>query len=432
MISYLGNSVTARLTLLFATVSVLVLLVLGFVVGRLVDRHFGELDSELLSNRLELVRHALSETDPEDHNEKLIDHLNELFAVDKKIAVRITNEKGDVLYSRAFELEYPKPSLIKTPVRIESANGEALWVVSDFVRFANQNVEPAFVELVSDLSHHERFMSTFKMALWTTVVIAAAISGLMGFMAVRSGLKPLRNISHKAARITASHLDQRLPVETVPNELAEVARTLNEMLARLEGSFLKLSDFSSDLAHELRTPVSNLLTQTQVTLSKDRDISEYQEVMLSNSEELERLSRTIADMLFLAKADNELIIPNFEVVNLRGEVDSLLEFYEVLAEERSIDITVQGNGRVSGDRLMLRRAVGNLISNAVRHSNDGSAVDIEISSSHQGSTVLTVGNHGETIGNEHLARLFDRFYRADPSRKRDSALSGPWAALNAT
>lgn len=142
------------------------------------------------------------------------------------------------------------------------------------------------MDVATDLTYHETLMVSFRASLWTAVALAAFASGLMGLAAARRGLAPLRDISRNAARFTANRLDRRLPVESIPVELAEVARTLNEMLARLDESFHRLSDFSSNLAHELRTPVSNLLTQTQVTHPKARTADEYRDVLASNSEAL--------------------------------------------------------------------------------------------------------------------------------------------------
>jgi two-component system heavy metal sensor histidine kinase CusS len=261
------------------------------------------------------------------------------------------------------------------------------------------------------------------------VWFAALLTGFLGWVAARRGLAPLREISRSAAGITASRLDQRLAVASIPVELAEVAQTLNEMLARLEESFRRLSDFSSDLAHELRTPVSNLLTQTQVTLSRTRTLDEYQDVLASNAEEFERLSRTIADMLFLAKSDNELIVPHRERVDLAAEIASISEFYEALVEEKGISLTCSGSGVVHGDRLMLRRAIGNLLSNAVRHTPGKGRVTVQVNDVDNGWSVVSVENTGETIAPEHLTRLFDRFYRVDPSRHRFSEGAGLGLAI---
>jgi two-component system heavy metal sensor histidine kinase CusS len=186
---------------------------------------------------------------------------------------------------------------------------------------------------------------------------------------------------------------------------------------------------SSDLAHELRTPVSNLLTQTQVTLSKARSAEDYRDILASNAEEFERLSRTISDMLFLAKADNNQIIPNREAIDLAEEIGDLLEYYDVLAEEKSIDLSFSGAGQILGDRLMLRRAISNLLSNALRHTPNDGVVTVQIEERDDGLTHIAVENTGNEIPAEHLPRLFDRFYRVDSSRLRTTENSGLGLAI---
>jgi two-component system heavy metal sensor histidine kinase CusS len=201
------------------------------------------------------------------------------------------------------------------------------------------------------------------------------------------------------------------------------------MLARLEDSFRRLSDFSSDLAHELRTPISNLMTETQVAISKARSADQYREVLYSNLEEYERLARMIADMLFLAKADNGLIVPSSEMVDLAIEARELFGFYEAFAEEHGVSLVLAGGGVVRGDRLMIRRAMSNLLSNAVRHTPREGSVKVLIEECRSGETRLSVENPGEEIEPKHLPRLFDRFYRVDSSRHKASEGAGLGLAI---
>jgi two-component system, OmpR family, heavy metal sensor histidine kinase CusS len=415
------RSVTLRLTLLFAAVSATVLLALGLLVGVLVEDHFEDLDMELLGGKLELVRHALDGVVAPEDLPPLARRLDAALVGHHGLSVRIWGGKGSTLYVSAgaeFSSESDHAPVPGGPYRIAGRAGHQLRALAAEGAADLPGIGPAVVEVATDLMHHEMFMASFRTALWSTVGLAALASGLLGWAVARRGLAPLRDISRDAASITANRLDRRLPTEAIPEELAEVARTLNAMLARLEESFRKLSDFSSDLAHELRTPLSNLLTETQVTLAKARTAREYEDVLASNAEELERLSRTISDMLFLAKADNGLVLPNPEPVDLRGQVEGLLSFYEALAEEGGVRLAVEGQATVPGDPLMLRRAIGNLLSNALRHTPRGGHVAVRLCASEDGAGTVSVENTGETIPAEHLPRLFDRFYRVDPARRQ--------------
>ncbi len=426
------KSLTARLTLLFAAVSSCVLLALGLVIGSLVERHFEDTDLELLEGKLELIQHAVVSARAEGGFDDLAGHLEAALIGHRGLAVGIWGADGKLLFL-SDEADFPKSNMppsasVALPKTWDGRNGNRYRGLSGKAPTGVTGEAPATVALSTNLSHHEHFMQSFRMAMWMVVSLAALLSGFLGWLAARRGLAPLRSIARRASDITANSLDQRIDAGEIPVELAEVVTTLNAMLCRLKESFDRLSHFSSDIAHELRTPVSNLLTQTQVMLSRARSLEEYQDVLASNAEELERLSRTIADMLFLAKADNNLLMPTRERVDLGAEIASMLEFYDALADEKHLQILVTGAAEVAGDRLMLRRAVGNLLSNAIRHTPVQGSINISLEVN--GVEVrIRVENNGETIPPEHLPRLFDRFYRADSSRQHSGEGSGLGLAI---
>jgi two-component system heavy metal sensor histidine kinase CusS len=170
------------------------------------------------------------------------------------------------------------------------------------------------------------------------------------------------------------------------------------------------------------------MTQTQVALSRARSADEYRSILESNAEEFERMARMISDMLLLAKSENGLVVPSREIVQLADEVHALFDYYDAVAEEKELTLLVQGDAQVSADRLMLRRALGNLLSNAVRHAKPGSVVRVTISA---GDRHILIGmeNTGDVIAAEYLERVFDRFFRVDPSRQRSSVGTGLGLAI---
>jgi two-component system heavy metal sensor histidine kinase CusS len=276
---------------------------------------------------------------------------------------------------------------------------------------------------------HHKFMVVLYRHLWLAVTVGILATGLLGWLAARRGLAPIRQMARVAQQVTASSLDNRLAVEQLPVELHELADNFNQMLSRLGDAFRRLSEFSSDLAHELRTPIANLITHTHVALSRTRSADDYREVLYSNSEEFDRLARMITDMLFLAKADHGLIVPRNEAVNLETEVGDLFEFYDALAEDQGVSLQREGEGLVTGDRLMLRRALSNMLSNAINHTPRGGVVNVRIETTRTGETHLSVENPGEGIPSEHLPHIFERFYRVDSSRKRSTEGAGLGLAI---
>ena len=433
------KSITSRLTLFFFFFSTLILLVVFLLVGSLVESHFEEQDLMELHGKLELVRHALAKVKtsseltnvPQIPSDALIGHPD--------LSVAILGPDQRILFTTpnaafaTFLLEKPRSKDLSgesesSPVMWEQ-EGKIYRGISAFAETGITGQSSTKVALAINIEHHQTFMKAFHNNLWKAITAGILLTIVLGWVAARRGLAPVRQMADVAKGISASHLSDRLSSNSVPPELANLAIAFNEMLTRLEGSFHRLSDFSSDLAHELRTPISNLMTQTQVALSKGRSAEEYREVLYSNLEEYERLARMIADMLFLAKADNGLIIPSSEIVDLAQEVRELFGFYEAIADEQGVSLILTGQGTVSGDRLMLRRAISNLLSNAIRHTPNGGSINVFIDHSNPEETNLAIENSGETIAMEHLSRLFDRFYRVDPSRHKTSDGAGLGLAI---
>ena len=413
-------SLTTRLTLFYAVGSAIVLFVMEVIVSVAVQKHFDELDASTLNDKSHLLHQVVGQA---DSREDLVARLDIALPKHHDLHVRVADSTGATLYQHS-------------PAASEAAEAGAQhpmpWPEATDSRSVSFVVYPSFasesgltVDATLDTHQHGQFLAQLRDLLGLYLALAALLSGLLGWWATRRGLAPLREIKAKAREVTAQKLDRRMPVEAFPVEMADLAESLNDMLARLQSDFQRLSDFSTDLAHELRTPISNLLTQTQVALSLPRDAQAYREILGSNAEELERLARTVSDMLFLAKTENHLAPPHPERLAVEDEVRALFDFYEALAEDKGVRLRLQGEASWVGDRLMLRRALSNLLSNALRHTPVGGDVGVEIAT--QGGRVsICISNTGPQIPAEVLARLFSRFFRADKAR---SSLDSDGAGL---
>ncbi|MBU0751352.1 MAG: heavy metal sensor histidine kinase [Gammaproteobacteria bacterium] len=410
-------SITLRLTLFFSILSTGVLLVLGLLVGHAVERHFVEQDMELLQGKTLLVGNLLRHVTQLADLDELPRQLEDSLVGHHELAVRVAGRNGQRVFA-THAMDFPA-----TLLDAATADGQPrVWLqaghpwrgIASLQATGIAGQPPLLVAVGVGIAHHASFMASFRRTLWLLIVAAATLSGFLGWVAVRRGLAPLREIRAGAARVTASHLDYRIDVHAVPVELATLAESLNAMLARLEASFNQLKEFSSDIAHELRTPISNLMTETQVALTRVRSTDEYRETLASNLEEFERLARMISDMLFLAQADHGLIVPKGESVDLAEQVAELCDFFDALAEEKQLHLSSSGTAQVTGDRLMLRRALANVLANAIRHTPAGGNIRVRIKTS--AGVSVEIENDGEPIPDGHLPRLFDRFYRADPSR----------------
>jgi len=427
------RSVTFRLTLFFSAVSTAVLLSVGYLVGALVEGHFIEQDLNEFDGKAELVRHVLAKVRSQGDLDQVPQLLDDALVGHPGLSITIIGPEGRILFASSDRVFPDAPlegrsnrrlSGRRDPVVWESG-GHAFREIVTTLPTGITGMPPTFTVLIAvNIDHQRVFMEAFRKILWLSIASGILLTGVLGWIAARRGLEPVRRIATLAGSISASRLGDRLSLEAVPAELSDLASAFNAMLARLEDSFRRLSDFSSDLAHELRTPVGNLVTETEVALSRARSADEYREVLYSNLEEYNRLSRMIGDMLFLAKADNGLIVPQREKVNLDAETRELFAFYDALAEEKGVGLVLEGAGAILGDRLMIRRALSNLLSNALRYTLRGNSVKVSIDRLDSGETRLAIENPVEDIPPEHLPRLFDRFYRVDASRQKTSDGTG--------
>ncbi|MDH1537770.1 heavy metal sensor histidine kinase [Pseudomonas chengduensis] len=410
-------SLTARMSLMFMSAVIAVLTVAGLSFNMLSQHHFKMLDRQALVEKLESAKHILNNARGEASLSEELPQLRALLGAHQDLAATILASDGSVLFS--------DPRAVEVPERFRRENEQSMWEwqngqhmyrgMTAQISVADQ-AEPLTALLILDVTNHTHFFDTLQRWFWIGLVISALFSAALGWVVARSGLRPLRQVTHVASGMSARSLQERIPLEPVPRELQQLVLSFNAMLARLEDAFVRLSNFSADIAHELRTPVSNLMTHTEVVLSKKRDINAYEENLYSNLEDLKRMSRMIDDMLFLAKADNGLIVPEQSDIELADVAAKLTEYYRLLAEERDIRLSVTGTGRVRGDRLMLDRAISNLLSNALRYTPEGKTISLRIRQTAD-TTSLSIENPGGTIAPEHLEKLFDRFYRVDPARR---------------
>ncbi|MGY2184995.1 heavy metal sensor histidine kinase [Pseudomonas sp. SDO5591_S426] len=405
-------SLSNRLALLFAACTAVVSLFAGVLFSRASETHFIELDQQLLDGKLIGLRRALHDIQSNDSKIKLTDELSR----QADLSLRITGSDGQRWYDSSASL----PDKLPQQPGLSTLNDDGTdYRVLNAPLFVDKPDSPQLT-LLLDITHHQHFLQRMQHLIWLTVGLSALATALLGAWAARSGLRPLRRISAVASGVSAQSLNARLPEENMPPELAEMAHHFNAMLGRLDDSFQRLSAFSADIAHELRTPLSNLLTHTQVTLTRPRALEDYREALHSNLEELQWMAQLVNDMLYLAKADHGLLTLKRETLELADETDVLLEFFAPLAEDAGVKLSREGHAQIGGDRSMLRRALSNLLDNALRFTPVEGYVRLSILDQPKGVRV-SVENSGDGISAELLPRLFDRFYRADPARQEGSS-----------
>jgi two-component system heavy metal sensor histidine kinase CusS len=262
------------------------------------------------------------------------------------------------------------------------------------------------------------------------LILAAVLCPRLALSIARWSTRSLREVSDTARRISSTTLSKRIQVQDYPREIAIMAESFNSMLNRLEDSFLRLSRFSADLAHELRTPVNNIRGESEVALARTRSPEEYRDALGSCLEESVRLSELIESLLFLARSENPGKHLRKQPCNIATLLSSVCEYYEASASEAGVTLSLKCSDGVDiqADPALLQRAIGNLVSNSLANTSPGGAVNLT-GRRQQQEFYIVVKDTGKGIPSDDLPKVFDRFFRSDPSRTRGSGGSGLGLAI---
>jgi two-component system heavy metal sensor histidine kinase CusS len=419
------RNLSLRLALMFALVSVLLSGAIGLYLYQSLQREVAWRDDQALLGRVQRMQALINDSEsiealqarPQLYENMLGNRDNVLWIVD---------DAGRLLID-VNPLAMPLPALppAPAPTLANSPNDPSLRLAWIDVPGTDRRLTLIAGKLTDERA---QMLSAYRIKLWMALSVGAVLAFLLGWLVSLHGLRPVRELAARAAAIDVRNLHLRLREHEQVSELSDLSRALNQMLARLESGFAQLSRFSEDLAHEMRTPLSNLMGQTQQALGRGRSVEEYQELLVSSQEEYERLARMIDSMLFLARTEQPNASISREPVDLQALVAQLCEYFEGMGEERGIVLVNRSVGIVHADPQLLRRALANLVANALRYARPDSVVTIS-SRADSARCTVSVHNFGEPIAAEHLPFLFERFYRCDPSRNQPGDSGGLGLAI---
>lgn len=430
-------SLAVRLTVSIGAVITVVLLTFGWIVERSINDHFIQQDVDELNAVVQALKHTLATLPPDIATAELNERFANAVSGHHNAEYRISSDAGVQIYAspgsnldRFARIARPVENITIETVGIWKDHGATFR--GAVLRTAVDNLPGSntlTIAVATGINFHLHYLESFRDYLRIITIAACLIAILATWLAVHQGHAPIRRISREIRRIRSDQLHIRLEPHDVPAELVELATSFNGMLDRLQTGFRRLSDFSADIAHELRTPITNLKTQTEVALSQSRNVEQYREILYSNLEEYERMAKMVGDMLFLAQADNNLLKPELVKIDLEAETHVMFDYFGAWAEEREVGLKVTGDQVcIQGDRLMIRRALSNVLSNAIRYTSAGHTVNVTLKRTGT-AAIIRVQNPGPIISAEHLDRIFERFYRTDASRQRGAQGAGLGLAI---
>lgn len=425
MYASIPRSITGRLVALYALATCSILLAAGVFLSSMLDSHltqgkaqflFDEIDSlrAIQTTHPESIESLRDEVDLEAHSGRFLHYYVRILERGQRLIETSGMPPG---LSEAAFAGLPRLSSGATPLsgtRRASVDGKTYLLVSADVSIGEHR---RVLQLAIDSSSDVEVLRQYRLDMGLVVLFGTLISTLAGAFIARRGLAPLRAVTARIRGITAAQLDERVGSTRWPVELSTLAAAFDDMLSRLERSFQRLSQFSADLAHELRTPINNLMGEAEVALSRSRSDEDHRRVLESIREEFAHLSRIIDSLLFMARAENSETPIERRLLDARQEVQQVCDFYSDLADERGICVSVLGAGVVLADSVLLRRAISNLLGNAINHIPTGGHVEISVAASPAWLEIRVVDD-GCGVAPEHLPRLFERFYRVDSARAR--------------
>lgn len=446
------QSLARKLAILYATTTFSVLLIAsGLLYWSVLDHLQKEHESLLSAKVIELRRYfkdssllgeTLYDLIDAEHRHSQAAHSSAIHpGIPHHVFIRIFDEQNNLLVESNLSQSIPKSlvfpeigltdtqsiSIIKVTIKSNQLFllGSA-WAVTSNEGLPRKVLIHALIQLAPD----DSLLTDFQNTLTAVLLFGVLASALSGFWVTRRGLRPLCQITETIHNINAHQLNEQVNSGQWPEEIALLADAFDQMLARLEQSFTRLSQFSADLAHELRTPVNNLMGTAEVALSRERSSEEYREILESNIEECRRIARMIDELLFLARAENPKTEISAEHFPIEKEFKVITEFYEMLASDQQVAINYQANQiELYADPNLLRRVLGNLISNALRYTKAKGIINLSATIAADESIIITITDTGEGIDEALLPRIFDRFFRADKSRQHDKQGSGLGLAI---
>src|SRR6266513_37113 len=416
-------SIASQLVFLF-TLAAAFLLSCGLgVFYWLVVQHAFEEDNAVLADKISVLSADLKAGGPKATDEELKSVRTGEHPV---YSVRVVDSASRTVTETLGMNRLLPPSIFPSP-RISTSStrnpknyrvGGRLFSLLTTIEEANG--QPYTIQVAQDRSTDDRFTKEFGALVAVVLAFGVLASILIAITVTKRGLRPLGEMTRSLGRIGPTHLNERVAPAGWPRELQPLAVAFDAMLKRLDDSFTRLSQFSADLAHELRTPIANILGEAQVALTRDRAPAEYRETIESTIGECERLSGIVDNLLFVARVDaaREPIAPTR--FDARAAVEKIASFYQMIADDHHVTIRCSGEGQIYADSALFERAVGNLVDNALRFTPANGSIQIAIAE-HAANFELAVSDNGCGIAPEHLPRVFDRFYRVESSRGSDGA-----------
>jgi heavy metal sensor kinase len=427
-------SIGFRLTLWYLAIFAAAQLLFGFGMWLILRRNLYRVADEQLQAQVEDLTRFLQAQKKNATVTKLQEEVAEAYVIEHSgDFLQIIDSEGNWIF-RADSLENnsitpANPATVKEPsYQDHQLDGRPFRFITSRIEV---NGRVYAMQTAVPMDQMLRTLSLFRRYLWVfaPLLLLAAASG--GFWLSRKALSPVDALTRNARRISGSNLSDRLEVPRTGDELQRLSDTLNEMLGRIEGAFLRVNEFTADASHELRTPISLIRTEAEIALRRSRGDAEYREALRHILLEAERTTSLVEELLSLARADcgREKLHP--DPLDLRALIAETGSEWQQLIEARNLQFKMDLANReipVLADRVAVQRLLAILLDNAVKYTPPPGVIELRLEEKDQ-SAVICVRDSGIGIAEEDQSKIFERFYRVDKARSREFGGAGIGLAI---
>lgn len=429
------NSITGQLTLFYSSSLFILITLISFFLYWMMTNILYDAARQFIADEISIIRNILE--DKPNNIRALKQEVNDIpnslqssayhyyiRVLDANGIIAETPQMNNISVAKKFLNNTTNILSIKANHAWQSHQGDQHYLLAQSVIKSTKENKAWLIHIALNVSAQQIIINEYRNILFLIVSGGALLSIALGYLISRKGMRHLHDLTQTTKKMTTNILQQRIDPEHWPRELNELGIAYNQMLDRIEFSFSKLIQFSDDLAHELRTPINNLMGEAEIALSHLSTPEEYQQLIGSILEELNRIFQIIENILFLARAENPEIDLQKTLLNVNHEIGVMCRFYQAIADEKNIKLSCEGDTLFLANLVMFRRMIGNLLSNAIKYSKPEGEIYISIKEMERDNIQVRITDNGIGILPEHLPNLFQRFYRVDTARTHYSGGMG--------
>lgn len=411
------KSIGIQLTLFYSILTFILVSLVSFILYIVMLNIFYEANRQFLSDEIEILQKLVKEKENniEALKQEVIEIPSALRTSVYHYYIRILDDKGHIILETPGIDKVIKTNLFEINTknqRWKLKNNYSYWLMQSYFLPPDKKSSAKLFQVILDVSYQINAFKEYRKYIFWALFFEVLLSIMIGYLISKKGLHRLKELTEATKKITVTDIQKRIDIKLWPYELKELGSSFNQMLERIEAHFNQLTQYADNLAHEIRTPVTNIIGLIEVSLSHPHKLSakDYQAILESNLEEMQRISQVVENLLFLAQAEDPKATIQKTALNIHREIEQICGFYQAWADEKNIKLSYEGTANLYANKTMFQRMINNLLSNALKYTNPGGTICFQVTE-YKDHVKIFLKDSGVGIAKEHIGNIFNRFYR---------------------